>query len=477
MSTLANILPVTSPDSQQNGGAQGNLPTAGGVAGLFEKLMAQAQPATEGEGAGQGGKNQQSHATNHGVLTWPAVKSSKSSKESSQADTNSQQPAKPTPFNTHLNPEIPINQMLAGAVATVNPMVNPVSPGTGSTGSPAASQATTAATLPAIFASSVQSKQIPRAATKISASDLSVNQTTQATTQTAPLAQEKSQVTAKEAQTQAKSSAVSIPVDPTTIGSSKEKSASDSDDQTPPQSGSNSWTAAASQQADSAGTSIAKQDMSMKQAEKTNNIAGQTEKVLPGNAVSATRENSAVPVSPNSEQVTATAAAGSSASASADTSATTAVDSITAPAPIDPRSTTMDRTQDMVTVNAMRLSDSGNNSMQVVIKPDAGTQLSLELRQHGSSVEVQAALQQGNFSHLSQQWPDLQQRLSQRGIQLAPLTDDAASANSGGNEMFQQKQQQTTETAAEPTFIAMPVSLVAPLATQAPAQRGWETWA
>ena len=128
-------------------------------------------------------------------------------------------------------------------------------------------------------------------------------------------------------------------------------------------------------------------------------------------------------------------------------------------------------------VNAARLSDSGNNSMQVVIKPDAGTQLSLELRQQGGSVHVQAVLQQGDFGHLSQQWSDLQQRLGQRGIQLAPLTDDGAYANSNGNENFQNKQSRTTEGVPEVTFVDSPIGVFTPDATPAPAYRGWETWA
>jgi hypothetical protein len=119
--------------------------------------------------------------------------------------------------------------------------------------------------------------------------------------------------------------------------------------------------------------------------------------------------------------------------------------------------------------------------MQVVIKPDSGTQLSLELRQHGGSVAVQAALQQGNFNHLSQQWPELQQRLGQRGIQLAPLADDAPSTHGGADGSFQQNQQQTTEPVAEDHYAsirqALPAIAHAPVIASEPAQQGWESWA
>lgn len=130
-------------------------------------------------------------------------------------------------------------------------------------------------------------------------------------------------------------------------------------------------------------------------------------------------------------------------------------------------------------MNAVRLSDSGNSSMQVVIKPDAGTELSLELRQRGGGgVEVQAVLQQGDFNHLSQQWPELQQRLEQRGVRLAPLSDEGAAANNGGSqETFQQKQNQTAGMVPEIALADAPTGMLAPAAAQSPAHRGWETWA
>lgn len=148
------------------------------------------------------------------------------------------------------------------------------------------------------------------------------------------------------------------------------------------------------------------------------------------------------------------------------------------------RMRTLERTQELVTVNATRLNDLGNSSMQVVIKPDAGTQLSLELRQQGGgAVEVQAVLQQGDFNHLNQQWSHLQHSLEQRGIKLAPLTDDAAAfANNSGSEMYQNKQNQTTEGVPQMSLAGAsagitPAAVSAPEAKQASVYQGWETWA
>lgn len=118
--------------------------------------------------------------------------------------------------------------------------------------------------------------------------------------------------------------------------------------------------------------------------------------------------------------------------------------------------------------------------MQVVIKPAAGTQISLELRQHGGTVEVQAVLQQGDFNHLNQQWSDLQQRLDQRGIRLAPLVDNGSFAGNPGNETFQQKQGQTAEPVPDLPHFEAPAVTFAPARqpqVQTRTYPGWETWA
>jgi hypothetical protein len=132
----------------------------------------------------------------------------------------------------------------------------------------------------------------------------------------------------------------------------------------------------------------------------------------------------------------------------------------------------------LVAVHALRLGDTEtNSSLQVVIKPGAGTQMSLELRQRGDAVEAQATLQQGNFRHLSEHWPDLQQRLEQRGIRLAPLTNDGALANNSGSETSKQKQNQSGETMAEIAFAAPVSGTFARPAARVKSPAGWETWA
>jgi hypothetical protein len=479
MSTIPNIQPASAVDlllKHNNGTVNGSNEQSSPLE-EFETLIARAAASPSNESAPLKGKNQQPQAPVQNAEI-PAVSSNKISEhtvsgtlvESKHVQASSKTPAKKSPevqdpaqaaMVSIPNIEILAEQMLAATIPTANPIDKAL---------PTPSQLGTAIK-PQTVSTITKAKTIPSAAGKVSTSDLSENQAP-AGGQSSPVTKPNS-LTAKEAELSAKDSEVSIPVNPATLGLSKVKSDSEPDDPSSKDSDSSTGTAASSAP-DFNGTSIAKQDTAMNQAEKTNKIAEQTEKVLPSSPVSGMQANSSL-YSPHAEQFTATVAAGSSAPGNTDAVATLPASSAVVVVPT-PDSRILERTQDMVTLNATRLSDSGNNSMQVVIKPDAGTQLSLELRQHSGGVEVQAVLQQGNFNHLSQQWPDLQQKLDQRGIRLAPLTDDAASANNGGNETFQQKQNQSTEVPAI-AFVDAPTGMFVPQVAQASSSRNWETWA
>ena len=238
------------------------------------------------------------------------------------------------------------------------------------------------------------------------------------------------------------------------------------------------------------GTSVAKQDVPMKNMEQTNKVAGPGEKVLPGDALLVARENnlpgrgSSIPVSarvmPLEMNVTTIAAVPDNpvrSTVSADGAA--AVSNFS-----DVRSQALDRTHDLMALHASRLVDAKSDSLQVVLKPDAGTQLSLELRQRGNGIEAQAVLQQGDFAHLKQHWPELQQRLEQRGIKLAPLTSDGNFTAGSGSQGFRNQQNQPAErepilTGAFAGFAPAGTRTILPdkPATQTASSRGWQKWA
>jgi hypothetical protein len=233
------------------------------------------------------------------------------------------------------------------------------------------------------------------------------------------------------------------------------------------------------------GTPVAQQDVPMNKTENTDKITSSAGKILPGAAVSVERENN-LPSGENSSvlallragQMAATVTANSPDRADVAPLSADLANSIASAAAVDFRSRTLERAQDMIVLQATRLSDSGSDSLQVVIKPDTGSQLSLELRQRGDGVEAQAVLQRGDFEHLNQQWPALQQQLELRGIRLAPLVGDGNFVNSDGTSTFQNKQNQSAEPDLFPTFADVaPVSSFAQPAARAGTHRGWESWA
>ncbi len=223
------------------------------------------------------------------------------------------------------------------------------------------------------------------------------------------------------------------------------------------------------------GTSIAKDDAAMKKTDKLNKFAGAMEKILPGNAAITAREgNSAA----RADLVVATNMADGSASSrnAADPSFSTNL--IAGSSALDDRSRALERMHEMVVQHATRLNTSGVAALQVVIKPGAGTQLSLELRQSsGGGVEVRATLQHGDFNHLNQGWPELQQRLEQRGIRLAALAGDGSFAAGQRENSFQQKHNLPAEAFGEFVPAVAATGTFARPATVAAARRGWETWA
>jgi len=237
---------------------------------------------------------------------------------------------------------------------------------------------------------------------------------------------------------------------------------------------------------ESYGTSVAKEDTTMKKTENTTKVAGQNEKVLPLNVVSMADEknlparHAARPASGvivPLDATTVTAPYGDNSPAPANNVSSDTVTSI-----VDIRAKVVERTHDMVALHVVRLKELNTDSLQVVLKPGAGTQLSLELRQRDGIIEAQAVMQQGDFHLLKEHWPELQQRLDEKGIRLAALIVDEHFT--AGNNFFQQQQQQSRDQdslyAGAFAEVSLAGTLTAPLAQQAArtiASRGWESWA
>ncbi len=153
-----------------------------------------------------------------------------------------------------------------------------------------------------------------------------------------------------------------------------------------------------------------------------------------------------------------------------------ALDRVESFSPTDLQLQALERTHELVASHAMRLENVDRDTLTVVLKPGAGTQISLELRQNSDGIQAQAALQQGDYQHLNQNWSDLQQRLDQRGIRLGPLLDQGSFGN-GSNEQSKPHLNRPAESVAGSEFAGVRTSAKTNPAVRAQAAAGWETWA
>lgn len=238
------------------------------------------------------------------------------------------------------------------------------------------------------------------------------------------------------------------------------------------------------------GILAAKQDMPMKNAENTIKVAGLDEKVLPGNMMASARGNdlpgrdaSATPAA-SRDGAPGTNIVPISSPTEHHIDAASTTDSVSVSNLGDIRARALDRTQDMVALHAVRLVDSQADSLSVVIKPGAGMQLSLQLKQSPDGIEAQAVLQHGDYDNLNQHWPELQHRLEERGIKLAPLSSDENAMSFANQNRGQQSRQEPEEKALYASAFAE-FSLAgaitgtppAPPALAALSAGGWQSWA
>lgn len=71
--------------------------------------------------------------------------------------------------------------------------------------------------------------------------------------------------------------------------------------------------------------------------------------------------------------------------------------------------------------HAVELREMKADSMAVVLRPDAHTEIFLKLKNQDGLVEVQARFERGDFNLLSSQWGQLQQSLGSQGVRLGAL--------------------------------------------------------
>ncbi len=233
-----------------------------------------------------------------------------------------------------------------------------------------------------------------------------------------------------------------------------------------------------------AGTGVASTVPAMKKSDKVEVIAGSTGQKLPGGGPTRTAgalASGRLDLPPLLAEKYLPDFSGTYVGTTAgnnfnDATAASALSVAVPPTLSEARLQMVERTHELMSAHALRLVESKSDSMSVVLRPGAGTELSLELRQRDGVVEAQAFLSAGDHQWLNQHWTDLQARLELRGVKLGPLGSEA-DFTSGGN--FSQQQSPTRDEEAEQALAFAEFAAVSGGATarRVTGLHGWESWA
>jgi hypothetical protein len=171
-----------------------------------------------------------------------------------------------------------------------------------------------------------------------------------------------------------------------------------------------------------AGIGGAKSSETMKTAIKKEELAGGTEQFLPvssPNALSALRN---LPGELNRRLTGPASTALESAAGGGTNTAPNGVSSDT-DALFVRSANPMARISEIVSREIRMFKRGGDDLVEVVLTPDAKTQISLRLQWRDGQVEVQARCDLGDYQSLNTQWPHLQASLAGHGVRLSHLSE------------------------------------------------------
>jgi hypothetical protein len=84
---------------------------------------------------------------------------------------------------------------------------------------------------------------------------------------------------------------------------------------------------------------------------------------------------------------------------------------------------TVERISKLVLGEAALIKQHSSESMAVVLRPDAETELFVHLTQRNGQVEATVRCERGDLQHLGAMWGQLQESLAQQKVRLAPLQE------------------------------------------------------
>lgn len=151
---------------------------------------------------------------------------------------------------------------------------------------------------------------------------------------------------------------------------------------------------------------------------------------------------------------------------------------------VDPQRTVA-RTVEGIAGHVQLLRTSDQNRLEVVLKPDPGLAIHLEVTRTDGQIQVQARCERGHFAGLDAQWASIQNALAAQGIRVEPLQSTAPSSFSAGSSLGgdfgqqQRSQQQDRSDRPQPFVFEQDMPYPAPTSHGQPKSwpRGWQRWA
>ncbi|MGZ8921310.1 MAG: hypothetical protein ACXW3L_10020, partial [Limisphaerales bacterium] len=128
------------------------------------------------------------------------------------------------------------------------------------------------------------------------------------------------------------------------------------------------------------------------------------------------------------------------------------------------------------------LKSSGQEKLDVVLRPDANTELRLHVEKVNGQILVQARCDRGDFARLDANWNAIQQTLANQGVRVESLQHGAHFQNQENRNQSPSafQQQSHSERKQEPNFIEQkiaPPKATRSSATSSATVRGWQSWA
>jgi hypothetical protein len=173
-----------------------------------------------------------------------------------------------------------------------------------------------------------------------------------------------------------------------------------------------------------AGTGGAKSSETMKNVIKMEELAGAAQQILPGSSAPAVSALTNLPGEARRLMTSLNSSAEALQAAGKSSPAPVRADVASAGESLEVRATSpLARVSELISREVRMFKRGGDDLVEVVLTPDAKTQISLRLQWREGQVEVQARCDFGNYSSLNTEWSQLQNSLAQHGVRLSHLSE------------------------------------------------------